>query len=177
MLTQHFHEHLHRRRTLLSTYSTHPEYLKDLEQGADLINPWDLGPELTRPARGLKLWFTLQTMGANGLGSAVEHGFTLARWAEDEARKNPDIQIVLPAQMAMVNFRYAPAGLDDAACDALNTEISRRIVESGCAGVFTTVLNGRTCLRICAIHPEAKEEEMRGTVRKLNACCAEVLAE
>ena len=165
------------RRRLLSTYSTHPEYLKDLEQGADLINPWDLGPELTRPARGLKLWFTLQAMGANGLGSAVEHGFTLARWAEDEARKNPDIQIVSPAQMAMVNFRYAPAGLDDAACDALNTEISRRIVESGYAGVFTTVLNGRTCLRICAIHPEAKEEDMRGTIRKLNACCAEVLAE
>lgn len=44
------------------------------------------------------------------------------------------------------------------------------------AGVFTTELAGRTCLRICAIRPEAKEEGMRGTVRRLNACCEEVMA-
>lgn len=108
--------------------------------------------------------------------SAVEHGFTLARWAEDECRRNPDITIVSPAQMAMVNFRYAPAGCPDDALDELNREISRRIVASGYAGVFTTELAGRTCLRICAIHPEAKEEDMRGTVRRLNACCEEVMA-
>lgn len=76
------------RRHLLGTYSAHPEYLRDLEGGA-AVNPWDLGPELTRPARGLKLWFTLQVMGSDGLASAVEHGFTLARWAEDECRGTP----------------------------------------------------------------------------------------
>lgn len=102
------------RRHLLGTYSAHPEYLRDLE-GGDAVNPWDLGSELKRPARGLKLWFTLQVMGPDGLASAVEHGFTLARWAEDECRRNPDITIVSPAQMAMVNFRYAPAGCPDAA--------------------------------------------------------------
>ena len=37
------------RRHLLGTYSAHPEYLRDLEGGA-AVNPWDLGPELTRPA-------------------------------------------------------------------------------------------------------------------------------
>lgn len=79
--------------------------------------------------------------------------------------------------MAMVNFRFAPAGLSPEGCDALNAEVSRRMCESGYAAVFTTELRGRRCLRICAIHPEAKEEDMRGTIRKLNACCAEVLAE
>ena len=164
------------RRHLLATYSTHPEYLKDLEDNADLVNPWDLGPELTRPARGLKLWFTLQAMGSEGLAEAVEHGFTLARWAEDEARKNPDIEIVAPAQMAMLNFRYEPAGMSEEQLDALNLEISRRIVASGYAGVFTTELDGKKVLRICAIHPEAKEADIRGTIQQLNAYCAEVLA-
>ena len=165
------------RTCLLNTYSTHPEYLKDLEDTADLVNPWDLGPELTRPARGLKLWFTLQAMGSTGLAEAVEHGFALARWVEDECRRNPDIEIVSPAQMAMVNFRYAPSGLAEAQLDALNLDISRRMIESGYAGVFTTELDGKKVLRICAIHPEAKEEDMRGTVRRLNEICAEVLEE
>ena len=163
------------RKHLLATYSTHPEYLKDLKDRDDLVNPWDLGPELTRPARGLKLWFTLQAMGTEGLAEAVEHGFTLARWAEDEARKNPDIEIVSPAQMAMLNFRYAPAGLSEEQLDELNLDISRRIVASGYAGVFTTELDGKKVLRICAIHPEAKEADMRGTIQRLNACFHESL--
>lgn len=163
------------RANLLNTYSTHPEYLKDLQDRTDLVNPWDLGPELTRPARGLKLWFTLQAMGSAGLAEAVEHGFTLARWVEDECRKNPDIEIVSPAQMAMVNFRYAPAGLAEDELDELNLDISRRMLESGYAGVFTTELAGKKVLRVCAIHPEAKEEDMRGTVQRLNALYAEAL--
>lgn len=161
---------------LVRSFSTHPEYLKDLEDGAALTNPWDMGPELTRPARGLKLWFTLQVMGAEGLSAAVEHGFDLARWAEDECRKNPRIEIVSPACMAMLNFRYAPEGLAEEQLDALNQRISRRIIESGYAGVFTTELAGKKVLRICAIHPEAKEADMRGTIRRLNELCDEELA-
>ena len=39
--------------------------------------------ELTRPARGLKLWLTLQVLGSDLIGSAIEHGFQLAVWAEE----------------------------------------------------------------------------------------------
>ena len=163
-------------RKLLKSFSTHPEYLKDLEDGAGITNPWDMSPELTRPARGLKLWFSLQVMGSNALSAAVEHGFDLARWAEDEMRANPMIEVVSPAQMAMVNFRYSPAGLTEDEKDRLNARISRRMIESGYAGVFTTELDGKKVLRICAIHPEAREEDMRETVRRLNAICEEELA-
>lgn len=165
------------RRRLVSTYAAHPEYLADLLEGADVVNPWDLGPELTRPVRGLKLWFTLQVMGAEGLAEAVEHGFDLARWAEDEARGTSGVEIVSPAQMAMVNFRFVERDLAPAELDALNAEVSRRMVESGYAGVFTTELAGVRCLRICAIHPQASEEDMRSTVRRLAEIRDEVLAE
>lgn len=163
--------------TLRESFSTHPEYLRDLEETAGLTNPWDLGPELTRPARGLKLWFTLQVMGAEGLAAAVEHGFQLARWAEDEARKQPMAEIIAPAQMAMMSYRYAPAGMGEEELDELNAEVSRRMLVSGYAGVFTTELDGKKVLRICAIHPEAKEHDIRGTVQKLGEICEEILAE
>ena len=162
--------------TLLKSFSAHPEYLKDLEDDADLVNPWDLGPELTRPARGLKLWFTLQVMGSEGLADCVEHGFTLARWAEDELRRTPGAEIVSPAQMAMVNFRFAPRGLSEEQLDELNMRVSRRMLASGYAGVFTTELAGKKVLRICAIHPRTHESEMRETVRRLAAYAAEEAA-
>lgn len=162
-------------RTLTASFSTHPEYLKDLEDGARITNPWDMGPELTRPARGLKLWFTLQVMGSDALSAGVEHGFELAQWAQDEMLKDPLIEIVSPAQMAMINFRFSPEGMGEAEKDALNARISQRMIDSGYAGVFTTELNGRKVLRICAIHPQASEQDMRQTVQRLGSTCRDEL--
>ena len=47
------------------------------------------------------------------------------------------------------------------------------MIESGYAGVFTTELQGKKVLRICAPHPEATEHDMRETVRRLTAICRE----
>ena len=164
-------------KTLLKSFSTHPEYLRDLEDTAGLVNPWDLGPELTRPARGLKLWFTIQVMGSKGLAEAIEHGFDLAKWAEDELMRDPLAEIVSPAQMAMVNFRFVPAGLDAGQLDELAGLVSRRMLESNYAGVFTTELAGKKVLRICAIHPRATEEDIRSTVRLLGRYAREIARE
>ncbi len=50
------------------------------------------------------------------------------------------------------------------------------MIESGYAGVFTTELHGKKVLRICALHPEATELDMRETVRRLTAICREEIA-
>lgn len=160
-------------RTLLKSFSAHPEYLADLEGDESLVNPWDLGPELTRPARGLKLWFTLQVMGADGMADCIEHGFDLARWAEEELRATPEVEIVSPAQMAMVNFRFAPAGTSEEERDEICARAVARMRASGYAGVFTTELSDKKVLRLCAIHPRTHEGEMREVVRRLTAFARE----
>lgn len=50
--------------------AAHSEYLKDAETSAEGVEFWDLGPELTRPARSPKLWLTLQTMRSREIGFA-----------------------------------------------------------------------------------------------------------
>ena len=164
---------------LLRSFATHPEYLKDLEESADadaLINPWELSPELTRPARGIKLWFTLQVMGADGMARSIEHGFDLARWAEDELRRTPAAEVVTPAQMAMCTFRFRPEGVDDTRLDELNQRVSQRMLASGYAGLFTTDIGGKKVLRICAIPPRTSEQEMREVIRRLAALAADEAA-
>ena len=68
----------------------------------------------------------------------------------------------------MLNFRYAPSDLSEKQKDTLNEKISERINDSGYAAMFTTVLNGKTVLRLCAIHPETTRDEIDTTINMLD---------
>ncbi|MNW35397.1 L-2,4-diaminobutyrate decarboxylase [compost metagenome] len=153
------------RKHLRSCFSTASEYLKDATTDEEEMNYWDLGIELTRPARSLKLWLTMQVLGIDVVGAVIDHGFRLAEWAEDEIKQHNHWEIISPAQLAIINFRYAPPGLSDKQQDSFNKRISQDVLKSGYASVLTTEINGRTVLRICAIHPNTTEEEMRSTIR------------
>lgn len=159
---------------LFHSFHVNPEYLQDIEGDLDHINTWDIGMELTRPARGLKLWLTLQVLGTDLIGSAIEHGFDLAIWAEEALRELDHWEIVSEAQLAMVNFRYTSEDLTEEETDILNEKISEQILASGYAAIFTTVLNGKKVLRICALHPETTRDDMRTTIHMLDTFAKEI---
>ena len=153
---------------LYKSFHVSPEYLKDLEEDSKYPNMYDIGIELTRPARGLKLWMTLQVLGSDLLGSAIEQGFRQVLWAQEELEQMSDWEIVSPAQLSMINFRYNPEGLTEKQKDEINERISARLNESGYAAMFTTILHGKTVLRICSIHPEASKEDLVTTIQMLD---------
>lgn len=159
---------------LFHSFHVNPEYLKDVEGDMEHINTWDIGMELTRPARGLKLWLTLQVLGTRLIGSAIEHGFQLAEWAEEALNELDNWEVISKAQLAMLNFRYAADDLTDEQMDLLNEKVSEKIVESGYAAVFTTILNGKKVLRICALHPETTRDDMRTTIHLLDTYAREL---
>lgn len=159
---------------LFNSFHVNPEYLKDVEGDMEHINTWDIGMELTRPARGLKLWLTLQVLGTRLIGSAIEHGFQLAEWAQEALEELENWEIVSKAQLAMLNFRYQADDLTDEQLDLLNEKVSEKIVESGYAAVFTTILNGKKVLRICALHPETTRDDMRTTIQLLDTYAREL---
>ena len=163
-------------RDLYKSFHVSPEYLKDIEDDSAL-NMYDIGIELTRPARGLKLWLTLQVLGSETMGSAIEHGFQLAKWAEEFLQGRKNWEIVSPAQMSIVNFRYAPEGLSEEQRDLLNERIAARLNESGFAAMFTTVLKGKTVIRLCAIHPETTKADIQTTLQLLDKYAREIHAE
>ena len=156
------------------SFSVTPEYLRDLDCDNGLVNMYDLGIELTRPARGLKLWLTLQVLGTELMESAVDQGFQLAKWAQESIEEMENWEIVAPAQMAMLNFRYAPADLSEEQCGEINERIAARLNESGYAAMFTTVINDQTVLRLCAIHPETTQDDIQTTMKMLNKYACEI---
>lgn len=148
-------------------FAAHPEYLKDSETSEEGVEFWDLGPELTRPARCLKLWLTLQALGSGTMGEVIDHGCAMAELAEREIAKLPDWEIVSSARLGIVNFRCAPAGVPEPELDALNQAISKKLNSDGYALLFTTELRGKKVLRMCAIHPQTTEADIKETVRRL----------
>ena len=163
-------------RDLYKSFHVSPEYLKDIEDESTL-NMYDIGIELTRPARGLKLWLTLQVLGTELMGSAIEHGFQLAKWAEEFLTGRKNWEIISPATMSIVNFRYAPEGLTPEQTDQLNERVAARMTESGFAAVFTTILKGKTVLRFCAIHPETTKQDVLTTLALLEKYAVEIWGE
>ena len=53
--------------------------------------------------------------------------------------------------------------------DGVNQAIAREITESGFAQIFTTELRGKKVLRMCTIHPETTERDIRDTIERLTA--------
>ncbi|MFD1704041.1 pyridoxal phosphate-dependent decarboxylase family protein [Methylopila henanensis] len=164
------------RARLFDSFHAGPDYLRDATPDDGATNFWDLGPELTRPARALKLWMTLRVMGLDAVAGAIGHGFRLAEAAERALRATPDWMVATPAQCAIVTFRFAPAGLDDAGADAVTEAAARRLLAEGYAAVGATRIGGRVALRICAIHPETTVADIEETVRRLDACARQELA-
>lgn len=158
------------RKTLTSSFSVSAEYVQDaMETEETLPNFWNYGIELTRPARAMKLWFSLQLEGLDKIERDIEHGIRLAEVAEQALGDLPDWEVSSPAQLGILCFRYRPTQESEPAdLDAVNQRISRTAIEENLAAPLTTRLKGALVLRICSIHPSLEEDEMRRVIRGLD---------
>jgi aromatic-L-amino-acid decarboxylase len=157
------------RALLLETFQVMPEYLRDTHKGAEEVNFGNYGIQLTRSFRALKLWMSLQIFGLAEFRAAIERGIALAELAGRELGLDPVWQIVTPACLAVVTFRYAPPGMAPAEVDALQGHMVEAMIEEGYALATSTMLKGRAALRLCTINPRTSDEEMIETVRRLAA--------
>ena len=147
---------------LRDTFLILPEYLKDTHQYSAEFNFTDHGLQLTRGFRALKLWMSIKVFGMASFRAAVERGFALAEFTEARLRKMPGWEIVTPAQMGIVCFRYE--GADDAA----HLRLVQSILKDGFALITSTVLRGRTVLRTCTINPRTTESDIEDTLDRLD---------
>lgn len=142
-------------------FAMHPEYLADLSSDQPDLHNRSL--ELSRPSRALRLWLTLRAYGLPTIAQAVERGIALAEYGQAVIQADPALEIVTPAQLGILTF--AARGADDAA----HRQAAAALTDSGYAAVSTTVLRGRTVLRLCIINPATTTADIDGTIERLRA--------
>ncbi|HEV8441803.1 MAG TPA: pyridoxal-dependent decarboxylase [Methylomirabilota bacterium] len=116
---------------LIRTLEILPEFLKTRER-RQVIDYRDWSVPLGRRFRALKLWFVIRTYGVAELRRMIAAHIDLARELEEWIRAEPDFELVAPRSLALINFRYRPAGLSEpAALDRLNEHLLEQLNDSG----------------------------------------------
>jgi aromatic-L-amino-acid decarboxylase len=126
------------------TFASPAAYLRRETRGLAAGSPWpcDFGPDLSRGFRALKTWFTLKVYGADTIGATIAHSCALAQYLEQRIRAEPSLELLAPAQLNIVGFRYRATD-----SDRVNAEIVAELHECGIAAPSMTTIDGRLAIR------------------------------
>ena len=158
------------RGALRRTHAHAASYMPRMQEDDDLVDFSELSPELSRDARGLRVWLPLKMHGAQVFRDALDEKLDLAIHAVEALRAMPHVEIVAEPQLSLFAFRVRPPGVDDAALDALNRRLLQHINEKQrvlLTGVVLPAPTPRFVIRICVLSFRTHRD-------RIDACIADV---
>ena len=146
----------------LETFAQSVAYLRRDQRGLAGGQPWpcDLGPDLSRGFRALKVWMTLQTYGTDRLGEVVEHTCALAQSLARRVASEPALELLAPVALNIVCFRLRA----ERDADALNARVVADLHEAGIAAPSTTTIGGRLAIRAAIVNHRTRLEDLHALV-------------
>jgi aromatic-L-amino-acid decarboxylase len=140
-----------------AAFATPAAYLRREARGLAGGSPWpcDFGPDLSRGFRSLKTWFTLKAYGSERIGAEIARSCELARYLERRVAGESRLELLSPAALNIVSFRYR--GTDP---DRLNAAIVAELHERGIAAPSITTIGGHLAIRACLINHRIQPEDI-----------------
>ncbi|TDC83971.1 aspartate aminotransferase family protein [Micromonospora sp. KC606] len=135
-----------RERGLLgSVFTNSAAYLVDPDDPHPIFS--NVGPDNSRRVRAFAAWATLAAYGRDGYRAMVEHHLDLAGQLAAAVEAAPDFELLAPATLNVVCFRYRPPGVTDEEADRLNTALGSAVLDDGRVHLGTTRHRGRVAFR------------------------------
>lgn len=144
-----------------ATFSSTPAYMTPTERGilAGGVPFADLGIDLTRDFKALKVWLSMKAYGVRHHAAVIEQNVNDARCFAAAIGAHAEFELLAPAPLNIVCFRYAPARLAGERLNAVNEELLLRLQESGIAVLSSTLLEGRFALRMANVNHRSRPED------------------
>ena len=163
--------------TLEKPFGIRPDFLQDALWGSGHPNFWDRGLQMSRSARALKIWMSVQTFGMVAFRRAISNGLDFAARAQRFIDESPVLKCTSPASLSVVCFRVDPAGRDvaDDDLDEVNRQVLARLFWEGPAFVSSAMPRGRFSLRLCIVNHTTTWDDVRDTLRAAERYGREVL--
>ncbi|HET9560160.1 MAG TPA: decarboxylase, partial [Actinomycetota bacterium] len=117
--------------------------------------------------RAFKLWLSLKVFGLDAFAAAVQHGMDLAGYADALLRRRPGWEVVAPTRLALVSFCYADGSRTPEELEAVNRRVADAMLVDELATLSSTVLGGRTVLRLCTVNPRTTREDVEATLARV----------
>lgn len=145
-------------------------YLMEEEQGLASNPPWfaDMGPELSRGFKALKVYMTIGAYGIKALGQVIDRSCTLARYLQRQIElRSPRYEIGAPVCLNIVIFRILPQrqAFDEREptleqCNDYNTYLVTDLHMKGIAIPSMTLMDGKKYIRAAFVNHRTEYEDI-----------------
>ena len=119
----------------------------------------DRGVDLTRGFKALKVWLSLKAHGTRAIARVIEQNVVQVQYLAGKIAAHPELELLAPAPLNVVCFRYTPSEMPEDRLNRINQEILIRLQESGTAVLSATVLNGRYALRCANVNHRSRRAD------------------
>lgn len=149
---------------LAQAFTINPDYLADYK--SDAVNFSDLGVQLTRSARALKIWLSFNYFGADAFRDAIDRAIDLAEMAEGLVLDSPMLELLSPASLGIIAFRRRFDGVqDEETLERLNATLVSAFEMTGRGLVSSTRVSGQYAIRMCVMNHTSGPDDVRGTLQ------------
>jgi glutamate/tyrosine decarboxylase-like PLP-dependent enzyme len=140
--------------------------------------PWfsDLGLQLTRNFRALKVWMAVKAYGLSKFARIIDQNVSQAQYLEKQVEDHPNLELLADVPLNIVCFRYIIPGLEDGQLDHLNQEIMFLLHERGMAVPSYTRLGGKFALRVAITNHRSRREDFDFLIAKVGEIAQEIIA-
>ncbi|MCJ7731066.1 pyridoxal-dependent decarboxylase [Candidatus Bathyarchaeota archaeon] len=131
----------------IKTFSERPDYYNMSKDTPPQFA--DLGFELSRSFRALKIWMGIKEHGVAKYSMLIQQNIDQAQHLTELIKKQPTLELMAPTPLNTVCFRYNDPAIPDEALDELNHNLTMRLMFSGAGAPSETKIKGRKVLRVC----------------------------
>ena len=160
--------------TLHRAHAGTGDYMPHLRDDPDQPDFCSLSPELSRGFRGLRVWLPVVMAGVEAFRDALDEKLDLARWAADELRTIPGLEIVAEPQLSILAFRLESPDADPQQNRHLNQRLLEAINRRRRVYMSGTRFGERFVLRICILNFRTHKDRMEACLEDIRAAVAEV---
>jgi len=160
---------------LRRSHMLHAEYIQEaveVGQRTSATNFADMSAEMSRAARGLRIWLPMKLVGAQTFRRALDEKLDLAELASRQIAEIPGFEVVASPQLSILAFRATLPGAAAEREDALNQAILERVNRRGRVHLSPTRLGGRYTLRISVLSFRSHEPHVRLCLEELKQALA-----
>jgi glutamate/tyrosine decarboxylase-like PLP-dependent enzyme len=152
---------------LRKSFYISPDYLRDAEVAGDReINFSDVGIQLSRRSRALKVWLSLQYFGLDAFRATIDRSLDLAALGQRYVEESEQLELLVPATLGIFCFRRQPENVEDEAeLERLNCRLVTQLMESGRGMTSTTMIGGRCAIRFCVLNHSTSEDDVLEVLR------------
>ncbi|MCP4808355.1 MAG: decarboxylase [Proteobacteria bacterium] len=159
------------RSALREAFRSEASYLPDPVDGDDFWDFTDLGPELSRPTRGLRLWLPLKMHGVGAFRDALDEKLDLAEDAARRVAALPHVRMVAGPDLSLFAFRIEPPGHPDH--DGLTRRVLARVNQKQRVFLTGATVGGAFVGRVCVLSFRTHQDRIDALVADLAEAIAD----